>query len=579
MSWLATEYNRPVARFASSGPPEGRSLLSIFRAFLALVVTLSVLTAILYTGYLTYTDLSPEEVHVPQAALEVDRSGRRVTYGRSSLTRERQLWLLHLEGSPEEIGDAHGQLASRLFANLDDHASARLAQRYGAWLEGWGATMVMRWDFRDADDALPAAARTELAALAEAMPEAADGRLSGYHRLFLHQNFVELSRRLDDVLLEGSMFAASTRPKGGGERGSLVVGRNFSVDLGPEVEPDRLVTFYYPDGKYPFAAVGWAGLLGVVTGVNARGIVVALNPTRTDDPLETGAPLPLVLRQVLEEADTLEQALEILQAADLRTSGAVLVGDGRQRKAAIVELAPRDKDERKPRGDDAAAIWATNHLIREPFERDAQNDRIRRYTSSGYRYERLGELLAEQSPVDPARAVAILRDRRGLGGEELGLGNRNALDNLHLTHSVVIDVTAMVLWVAEGPSALGRFRAIDLRHALNREGARPAPLDDFPADRLLHSEEYGDYKEALAAIDHARVLLAEGLPRKALVDAKVALALAPDVGDLHRLLGDIERELGKLAEARTHYERYLELVPGRLRDQERVRGLLEELGQ
>lgn len=567
-----------MARFAPGGPPEGRSLLSLLRAFLALILTLSVLTAILYTGYLTYTDLSPEEVRVPEAELEVDRSGRRVTYGRSSLTRERQLWLMTLEGSPEEIGDAHGQLASRLFTNLDEDVSERLGMRFGAWLEGWGATMVMRWDFRDADDALPPAARKELAALADAMPEAAGSRLGSYHRLFLHQNFVELSRRLDDVLLEGNMFAASQRPKGGGERGNLVVGRSFSVDLGPEIEPDRVVTFCYPDGKYPFVAVGWAGLIGVVTGVNARGIVVTLNPTRTDDPLETGAPLPLVLRQVLEEADTLEQALEILQAADLRTSGAVLVGDGRQRKAAIVELAPRDKDERKPRGDDAAAIWATDHLIREPFERDAQNDRIRRYTSSGYRYERLGQLLAEQSPVDPTRAVAILRDRRGLGGEELGLGNRNALDNLHLTHSVVIDVTAMVMWVGEGPSALGRFRAIDLRHALTREGDRPAPLDDFPADRLLHSEEYGDYKEALAAIDHARALLAEGLPRKALADAKVALALAPDVGDLHRLLGDIERELGDLAQARAHYERYLELVPGRLRDQERVRGLLEELG-
>ena len=567
-----------MARFAAGGPPEGRSLLSFVRAVVALVLTLSVLTAILYTGYLTYTDLSVAEVAAPVLTPEVDRSGRRVTYGRSSLTRERALWLLTVEGSPEELGDAHGQLTSRLFATLDAHVSDRLGQRYGGWLEAWGATMVMRWDFRDADDALPDAARRELAALAQAMPEAAGGRLGSYHRLFLHQNFVELSRRLDDVLLEGSMFAASTRPKGGGERSNLVVGRNFVVDLGAGVEIDRLVTFAHPDGKYPYVSIGWAGLLGVVTGVNARGVVVALNPSRTDDPLENGAPLPLVLRQVLEEADTLEQALEILQAADLRTSGAVLVGDGRQRKAAIVELAPRDKDERKPRGEDAAAIWATNHLIREPFERDAQNDRIRRYTSSGYRYERLAELLAEPGPVDAARAVAILRDRRGLGGEELGLGNRNALDNLHLTHSVVVDATAMVLWVAEGPSALGRYRAIDLRHALTREGARPAPLDDFPADRLLHSEEYGDYKEALAAIDHARVLLAAGLPRKALADAKVALALAPDVGDLHRLLGDIERELGNLAAARTHYERYLELVPGRLRDQERVRGLLEELG-
>jgi isopenicillin-N N-acyltransferase-like protein len=135
------------------------------------------------------------------------------------------------------------------------------------------------------------------------------------------------------------------------------------------------------------------------------------------------------------------------------------------------------------------------------------------------------------------------------------------------------------MWVSEGPSALGRFRAIDLQHALTREGARPAPLDDFPADRLLHSEEYGDYQGG-AGGHRSRADAARAEPIiKGAGDAKVALALAPDVGDLHRLLGDIERELGNLAGARAHYERYLELVPGRLRDQERVRGLLEELGE
>ena len=68
---------------------------------------------------------------------------------------------------------------------------------------------------------------------------------------------------------------------------------------------------------------------------------------------------------------------------------------------------------------------------------------------AGAPIERLGELLAEPVPADAsgpggpsgpaARAVAILRDRRGLGGEELGLGNRNALENLSTTQSVVID--------------------------------------------------------------------------------------------------------------------------------------------
>jgi hypothetical protein len=65
-----------MARFAPGGPPRAAACLSVLRAVLALVLTLSVLTAILYTGYLTYTDLSPEDVRAPEATPEVDRSGR-----------------------------------------------------------------------------------------------------------------------------------------------------------------------------------------------------------------------------------------------------------------------------------------------------------------------------------------------------------------------------------------------------------------------------------------------------------------------------------------------------------------------
>src|SRR5690606_17581042 len=161
---------------------------------------------------------------------------------------------------------------------------------------------------------------------------------------------------------------------------------------------------------------------------------------------------------------------------------------------------------------------------------------------------------------------------------ELGLGNRNALENLHTTQSIVVDVTSMVLWVAEGPSTLGRYRAFDLRYLLGRQGSRPAALEDFPADRLLYSEEYRDYQEALEGIDYARELLALDRPAEALAAAQVSLALAPDIGELHRLLGDIERELEHPEEAKAHYRRYLELIPGRQRDQERVKGIIEELG-
>jgi len=62
------------------------------------------------------------------------------------------------------------------------------------------------------------------------------------------------------------------------------------------------------------------------------------------------------------------------------------------------------------------------------------------------------------------------------------------------------------------------------------------------------------------------------------VSAEIAHALAPDVGELHRLLGDIARELGDGEQAIVHYRRYLELVPGRRREQNRVEGIIAELG-
>jgi len=567
-----------MARFAFGPRGQDRALFALLRAT-AVLAGLSIAAVLLgYRAYLSFTDLDPPDVEVTAAAFEVDPTGRKLSYGRSWLDRDGKLWRMYLEGDPVAIGDARGRLTARLFSELDAEIRDAIDRRYGAWLESWTAAMVLRWDYRGADAYIDEAHRGELAAMAQALPEADGDRLDAYHRLFLYQCFHGLGQRLDDMLLEGSMFAVAPGRTAAGEPGNLVIGRTLSVDLDRGSEADRIVTFHRPDGRYPFVSVGWAGLVGVVTGINARGVYVSVNAARTDDPLEEGAPLPLVLRDVLERADTMEQAIEILLEAELRTSGIVLVGDGVQRKAAVVELSARDREDRRVvRGEDEAMVWATDHMVAEAFDSDSANDWVRRYTSSGHRFDRLEELLSRPEPMDPERAAAILRDRRGPADAPLGLGNRNALDNLATTHAVVIDATAMVLWVSEGPSVLGRFQAIDLRRTLARDEGPMAPLDDLAPDPLLFSEEYRDYEEAIEAIAHAQKLLGRGLAQHAKWSAEVALALAPDVGELHRLLGDIERELGNLDDARTHYKRYLDLVPGRRRDQVRVEGILAEL--
>ena len=74
-------------------------------------------------------------------------------------------------------------------------------------------------------------------------------------------------------------------------------------------------------------------------------------------------------------------------------------------------------------------------------------------------------------PVDAQQALAILRDRRGVGDVPLPLGDRRALDALIATHGVIFDTRERVLWVSEPPHLLGRFVAFDLGRMLG-EGYR-----------------------------------------------------------------------------------------------------------
>jgi tetratricopeptide (TPR) repeat protein len=574
-----------MARISLSGTTEGRGSGGFFAALRVLVVmllTVFVFFALLYSIYVGYTDIRAEDVELDEHALEADESGRKVSYGRSWMARRGRLWEMHLEGSAEEMGAAHGQLAGRLHRDIEDQLDTVLADRYRASVQSWAEKMLLRWDFRASDVGLRPHERRQLSAMSAALPKADDREFSTYHRLFLYQCFMDLAERLQDVVVNGTMFAVAPRTGSSvADTGNLVIGRSLTLDVGEEFDVDTIVSFNHPDGKYPYVSIGWAGMVGSVTGINARGIFVAGNPARTEEPREEKArPLPLVLREILEEADTLDQALTILREADLRTSAIVMIGDGVQREAIIVECTARAGHDEHclVRGDDEPVVWATDHMVREAFESDAENERMMRQSSSGYRYERLEELLGSTGSFDPPAAREVLRDRRGHDNIELGLGNRNAIENLRVSHSVVVDATAMVLWVAEGPSTLGRYRAFDLRHRLGRQGTRPAPLDDFSSDRLLHSEEYTDYREALANIEYARYLMQRGEMEEARSAAHVGLALAPDLGVLHRLLGDIERERGEPEVAKEHYRRYLDLVPGRLRDRDRVLGIIDELG-
>ena len=250
-----------------------------------------------------------------------------------------------------------------------------------------------------------------------------------------------------------------------------------------------------------------------------------------------------------------------------------LVGDGKTGESAVIERAPRASR----CGARRTTTLLTNHALSPDFAGDAENDRLRRYHHLGRALppaRGAGQALARA--IDPRKALEILRDKKGAGGAALGLGNRNTLDALIATHSVVVDATALTLYVSESPHTLGRYRAFDLKRELGGEdaGGGATASTDLPEDALLGSGAYAELVRARELMEHARTLEHRHQRGRAIEAAAQALALAPSLPEAHQLAGDLWRRAGEPARARAAYERFLSLEPPYLKEVEEVKAYL-----
>jgi tetratricopeptide (TPR) repeat protein len=533
--------------------------------------TVLVLTLVLGVGYaivmkMTAIDPPPAE---PARELPLEVRGERAYVGPSWLSRERGVWEYHLEGDPYAMGYAHTRLGNRLLQDADDYMFTEMYRYVPSKIALFLIRVGVRLKYRHLPDHIPLERQREIAGEARGYLDRHGDFLPTYHRLIFYHALHDITQSLEHSPLLGcTAFAAAGAAT---PNGHLIIGRNFDFE-GPEpLDRDKAILFYKPAGKIPFASVAWTGMSGVVTGLNAQGIFVSVNAARTDDKGKDGIPVELLVRQILERARSIDDAVAMVKEAQVMVPDFYLVGDGKTGESAVIERSPTRTEVR--RSHDTTLL--TNHALTPAFAKDTENDRLRRYTTSGERMKRLTELVKQaRGSLDPRRAVEILRDKRGEGGEPLALGNRNALDALIATHSVVVDATSLQIWVSAGPHCLGKYVGFDLKKELEGEDRPPPP--SFPEDPIGQSDELRLHRQAEAELSWAEKLAKQGDAPHALEQALRAEALDERLPEAHKLIGDLTRASDR-ERARREYQRFLDLRPPYLKDIEEVKGTLSTL--
>jgi isopenicillin-N N-acyltransferase like protein len=497
-----------------------------------------------------------------------------LTYGGASLSWLGGIAVLRVAGDPHAIGAAHGRLLAPWLRPIAAAAAPSITATVSddGMLGGLTHSARLGWSWRFIDDGLIDPDRRMVAGLTRGA--AASGVTLAYDEMLRAQAVLDVgapSPRSDDadqrriahsLTLIGPQVQAPAR---------VWIGRSFSLpgldDGGDAAFP--VVTIARPEGRIAWAAVGWPGQLGVVTGINAEGIAVLVDPARTSDvrPTRTARPIAMLARTVLEQARTLDEAIKLVETTPTLGAAVIAVVDGASGKWAQLERTPSKAIvERNPRSTALGDALTTNALSGDP-----ENDRARRTLVTQSRVERAQRLL--RAPlVDAAAMAAILRDRRAVDDAPRSLGHRGVIENGRAVHSAIFDPAVLALWVAD-PGAGGRMRAFDLRHELRGEGDRAAPSADIAAepDRELDRESL---VAARADLRIARGALRAGELARAAEACARARARAPTLPEAIELEAIIAQARGDTARARAAFQTWLDGGPDDPQGEERARAAL-----
>ncbi|HEV7558679.1 MAG TPA: C45 family peptidase [Kofleriaceae bacterium] len=497
-----------------------------------------------------------------------------LVYGSSSLTWVGGIPLLRMTGDAHAIGAAHGRLLAPLLpATVRAIApSIENTVSYDGLLGGTTHGIRLAWRWRFVDDGMIEADRRMVAGLARGA--AASGVDVAFDDLLRDQAMLDVgapsprSPEADQHSIARSLTIVATQAT----PGRVWIGRSFSLpglDDGGDAETP-VVEIAHPEGRLAWAAVGWAGQLGVVTGINAAGIAVMVDPTRTGDVriTRTARPISLLARSVLEQAKTLDEAVKMIESSQTLGAAVVVVVDGATGRWLVVERTPSKAIvEKTPRLPVVGDVLTTNALASDP-----ENDRARRSLPTIGRVERAAKLV--RAPLaDISQMAAVLRDQRNIDDTMRPAGHRGVIDDGRAVQSVILDPMTLELWVAD-PRSNGRFRGFDLRHELRGDGDRAIPPSDIMPDPASDPDRLASLAAARADLRDARDALAKNDRARAVEACARARARAPSLPEAVELDAIVSQLRGDDAHARASFQRWLDGGPDDPAGEERARAAI-----
>ncbi len=229
--------------------------------------------------------------------------------------------VLHLWGTPREMGYAHGKLVA-------GKARAFYGQIIATMCLGMGCTpAALDRAWAQMEPFVPPAYLEEMAGLAEGAG--------------VDLQTVKRAHAIPDVSeMDCTFFAAW---------GDFTPNRHFlqlrALDYATQahIQDNPAIIVYHPRRGPAYVNIGWCGFVGMITGMNEKRVCMSEIGDDFDKAVQTyqGEPMPFVMRDVVSRATTLEQGVKIVRDARRTSSFLYLIGDAKLPGARALKTGPK----------------------------------------------------------------------------------------------------------------------------------------------------------------------------------------------------------------------------------------------
>ncbi len=456
-------------------------------------------TILLIIGYLVYFVFSlnvkaPKIENTDALLLQVEQINDSISICDDSWLKlnDKGLWEMYVSGSPFELGVKAGKLTQELNYYQEKAFVDRLKEMIPSEKYLTKLKYGIAFFNRNMEKHVPLENQQEIYGYAQYASNDYDFIAPNYHRMLNYHGAHDIGHALQNLnLVACTAFAVWDERS---TDSSLIIARNFDFYMGEDFARNKIIAFYKPDNGYAFMTITWAGMTGVVSGMNTHGLTITLNSAKSEIPFSAKTPVSILARNILQHAKNIDEAYEIANSAETFVSESFLIGSAEDRKAVVIEKSPSKIDIYES---GKSELILTNHFQGEIFKNTKRTLRNIAESASYYRYLRVDELLSNKEKHNVNSLAKILRNPYGLEDKNIGYGNEKAINQFIAHHGIIFKPEQKQVWIATHPYQLGEM----LMYDLNKIFSKTAVLNEniykeiysVKSDTFLQNKKYKNF--------------------------------------------------------------------------------------